>query len=411
MASFINLNDSGLLDADQKEAVKHVSEILVEQYTAVKGDAAAKSFEEKFAKLYEADAPGPLLDHLVEAEAVLIKAFEQTDAEDPALKKEARDRIEALYAVLFSLFVRLTEQEQGARLDGLVKRIVASENESPLRMRLLMTLFNALGVRSKLRAVAFRALLEYGQKVGSGAALLPYCALLEEWMEDWQLPRGEKKNLHVTVARMYFAAGRPDDSLAMLHTCLKLYEASDSNLAEATDAAVAFIAQAIAAPKVLDVGDLLALRAVGALAKTKEGEKLVALLQLFRDGSLSGLKEFRKKNEKLFEEHGVSYDACESKMKLLTLSSLAGSGTELPLADVAAKLGLTEDEAERWVVRAVTSGFLGARVDQMRRVVLVKSAFQRTFEQPEWAKLHDQLGRWIRNLERLQGALATTKAA
>merc|ERR1719271_538048 len=149
----------------------------------------------------------------------------------------------------------------------------------------------------------------------------------------------------------------------MLHTCLKLYEASDSNLAEATDAAVAFIA----------------------LAKTKEGEKLVALLQLFRDGSLSGLKEFRKKNEKLFQEHGVDYDACESKMKLLTLSSLAGSGTELPLADVAAKLGLTEDEAERWVVRAV------------------KSAFQRTFEEKEWAKLHDQLGRWIRNLERLQG--------
>ena len=36
---------------------------------------------------------------------------------------------------------------------------------------------------------------------------------------------------------------------------------------------------------------------------------------------------------------------------------------------VAAKLELSEEEAEQWVVRAVTAGFLGARVDQMRRVV------------------------------------------
>ena len=42
---------------------------------------------------------------------------------------------------------------------------------------------------------------------------------------------------------------------------------------------------------------------------------------------------------------------------------------------------------------------------------MVKSAFQRTFAAPEWAKLNEQLGRWIRNLERLQGALAATKVA
>ena len=47
----------------------------------------------------------------------------------------------------------------------------------------------------------------------------------------------------------YLSAGRPEDSLATLHACLRLYEASDANLAEANGAAVKFIAQAIAAPK------------------------------------------------------------------------------------------------------------------------------------------------------------------
>ena len=54
------------------------------------------------------------------------------------------------------------------------------------------------------------------------------------------------------------------------------------------------------------------------------------------DGPPSGARtrRFKKKNEAVFKEHGLSYEACEAKMKLLTLSSLAGAGTELPLSAV-----------------------------------------------------------------------------
>jgi translation initiation factor 3 subunit M len=410
MASFINLNDSGLLDEDQREAVQAAGEMVQATLAEAKGEAAGKAFETSFAALYGAEKPAELLDLMLAQEPALLAAFEAVSAEDAQAKKDARDKFEALFAVIFSLLVRVPEKDQKARVDKLVERIVVSEGESALRLRLLLTLFNSLGVTSPLRAVVFRVILKYASQVGSRESLLAYCGLLEEWMEDWKLSRAEKKDLWLTVAEMYKAVSQPEDSLAALHTCLKLYEV-EGDVAEASEAAVRFIAEAIAAPKVLDVGDVLALRAVAALAQTPKGKQLVALLQLFRDGSLAGLTEFKKKNEAVFKEHGLSYEACEAKMKLLTLSSLAGAGTELPLSAVAAKLELSEEEAEQWVVRAVTAGFLGARVDQMRRVVMVKSAFQRTFAAPEWAKLNEQLGRWIRNLERLQGALAATKVA
>jgi len=59
----------------------------------------------------------------------------------------------------------------------------------------------------------------------------------------------------------------------------------------------------------------------------------------------------------------------------------------------------------------VSSGVLDARVDQPRQMVMVKSVFKRTFEAEDWSKLHDQLGQWIQNLERLQETIAATEAA
>jgi len=181
---------------------------------------------------------------------------------------------------------------------------------------------------------------------------------------------------------------------------------------EAAEGAVQLIRHTLMAPGVLDISDVLALRAVQGLNSTKDG-RLVELLTLFRNGDLEGFGKFSAKHKDLFGEgeDKLSHASCETKMKLLTLATLAGAGTELPLSAVAAKLKLSEDEAETWVIRAVSSGVLDARVDQPKRVVMVKSVFKRTFENDDWSKLHDQLGQWIQNLERLQETIAATEAA
>merc|ERR1711966_43992 len=118
----------------------------------------------------------------------------------------------------------------------------------------------------------------------------------------------------------------------------------------------------------------------------------------------------KKSTDPFFATYKLSCEACLTKMRLLTLANIAQAG-ELPLSDVAKVLQMDEAEAEQWVVRAVSSQILNARVDQIKRVVLVKSAFQRSFGQDQWAKLHEQLGSWIGNLERISGVLAATRAA
>merc|ERR1712151_495305 len=88
-----------------------------------------------------------------------------------------------------------------------------------------------------------------------------------------------------------------------------------------------------------------------------------------------------------------------SKIKLLTLATLAQSRSEMSLAEVAQGLEESEDNVERWVVRAISEGVIDGRIDQLNHEVLVKSAFQREFGKAEWKFLDDKLTQWTENLE------------
>lgn len=88
-----------------------------------------------------------------------------------------------------------------------------------------------------------------------------------------------------------------------------------------------------------------------------------------------------------------------SKIRLLTLATLAHGKSEIELDQVAEAIQEESDNVERWVVRAISEGFIDGRIDQLNHKVLVKSAFQRKFEKEEWKFLDSKLTQWINNLE------------
>merc|ERR1712066_822603 len=99
-----------------------------------------------------------------------------------------------------------------------------------------------------------------------------------------------------------------------------------------------------------------------------------------------------------------------TKIRLLTLASMAHGRKELNLSEIATALEEKEDGIERWVVRAISEGFIDGRIDQLNHKVLVKSAFQRKFEKEEWAFLDSKLTQWITNLERVISFIGDQKS-
>jgi translation initiation factor 3 subunit M len=51
-------------------------------------------------------------------------------------------------------------------------------------------------------------------------------------------------------------------------------------------------------------------------------------------------------------------------------------------------------EVEGWVVRAITSGLIDARIDQQGQAVVVARTTQRVFDAAAWRGLHASLQQW-----------------
>ncbi|CAE6947845.1 unnamed protein product [Symbiodinium natans] len=153
-------------------------------------------------------------------------------------------------------------------------------------------------------------------------------------------------------------------------------------------------------PAVIQFDDILMLDSVKALRSTSQGN-LVGLCEIFLSGSVDDLKDFHKKNEKLFDEHSLNFQDAMSKIRLLTLATMARGQSELPLDDIAKRIQESPTAVEPWVVRAISEGVIDGRIDQLNRKVLVKSAFLRKFEKEEWNFLDSKLSHWIENLEQV----------
>merc|ERR1719416_351774 len=92
-------------------------------------------------------------------------------------------------------------------------------------------------------------------------------------------------------------------------------------------------------------------------------------------------------------------------MCLLSLVSLAGEHEEVPYSAIASTLNVDENEVERWVIGAVSSGLMEAKMDQLRRVVLVERCAVRQFG------LKVRLDKWKSNVKGVLDALEKSGAS
>lgn len=152
---------------------------------------------------------------------------------------------------------------------------------------------------------------------------------------------------------------------------------------------------------------ILSLPALSALQKSKKTSALYDLLKIFMEGKLQDYRDFTAMPDKstVFAAFGLDEDACARNMCLLSLVSLASEHEEIPYSAVASTLSVGEDDVERWVIRAVSSGLMEAKMDQLRRVVLVERCAVRRFGPAEWTAMKRRLDKWKANVRGVMEAL------
>ena len=86
-------------------------------------------------------------------------------------------------------------------------------------------------------------------------------------------------------------------------------------------------------------------------------------------------------------------------MRILSLCSLAAEHEEIPYSVVAETLQLTESgDVEKWVIAAVSSGLVSAKMDQLQEKVMVERSVVRKFDMEQWKALQSRLHLWKQNV-------------
>jgi translation initiation factor 3 subunit M len=145
--------------------------------------------------------------------------------------------------------------------------------------------------------------------------------------------------------------------------------------------------------------NILSLPAIQALEQTSG--PLFALLKVVQEGKLEDYNAFVTSNggvDVLKRWEDVSSENCVRYMRILSLCSLAAEHEEIPYQVVADTLQTTLDDVESWVIAAVSSGLLSAKMDQLQNKVVVQRCVVRKFDIEQWKAVQTRLHVWKKNV-------------
>jgi translation initiation factor 3 subunit M len=99
-------------------------------------------------------------------------------------------------------------------------------------------------------------------------------------------------------------------------------------------------------------------------------------------------------------------------MRLMSLAGLASKGSgEISYSVVRDTLKVADDEVEYWIVRAIGSKLLEAKMDQLRQVVVISRCIERVFGLAQWRDLLGKLTIWKENVNNVSRIIANAKAS
>jgi len=242
--------------------------------------------------------------------------------------------------------------------------------------------------------------------VASGDMLEPEGSVLGKWMNptqvetmlnEWKVEPVARRELYQVAAEASQKSLIAKQQFTLL--VLETYSASDVD-ASGMEAAKQAAIGAIRDPVSLFVQQrkILSLPATEAL-QTNDAS-LYDLLKVFQEGNLEDYNSFIKSKggDSVLAQWDLSAEDCARHMRILSLCSLASEHEEIPYALVAETLQTDAGDVEKWVIAAVSSGLLSAKMDQLQEKIMVERSAVRRFDMDQWRTLQSRLHLWKQNV-------------
>ena len=146
---------------------------------------------------------------------------------------------------------------------------------------------------------------------------------------------------------------------------------------------------------------MLHLPAIAALKQSADEShrQIYHLLTIFLSGNLGDFFSFTKQHQSVLSTNNISLESATKNIRILSLCSLAAEHNEIPYSVISSTLEIDPSEVESWVITAVASGLLVAKMDQLLQVVMVEKCIVRQFGMEQWKVLQARLNDWKKNVK------------
>ncbi|CAJ2501498.1 Uu.00g043510.m01.CDS01 [Anthostomella pinea] len=334
----------------------------------------------------------------------------------PLLEKEQNDEVlkkiiiastalnavpEKEFTAAYNLLVYLVLQSKNAEMflprvcDNLMKPITSSPVNGPgLALNALTNIFNMLPPDNELRFNVFMAILKFLKMHSMFENLKPYLSNLEAWMKEWEIDDDDQRQLYETVAETAHEAGEETMAYQFVVKALRTFEDDDVKSEDAQRLSLRALKSAILSPTHFDFQELLAVPSVQALSDTHP--VYFELLTICAEKDLEDYNQFKDEHEGFIEKEHLDDEKLQTKMRLLTFTSLAARTTtrEIPYDEIAKALQIPDSKVELWAIDVIRSGQVEGRMSQQKRVFLVHRTTYRVFGEKQWRQLGDIIDSW-----------------
>jgi len=325
--------------------------------------------------------------------------------------------VQNAYAVLFELLVHW--QLLAPEAEGLADELAARPSEqSELRCTLLLALYAKVQQHGalELRFVLLLGLIKFCTAAGQLGKILgamdERVERVERWVGEWELSDAQQKELWGLVFDAH-----ADDSRILYECALKYLALHDKGDLQAhaplRERIMKGVLTTLRSPDLFRCDELSQLSVVQQLEADAKLAPLHRLLHIMARETYAEYLAFTAEATAaaFMKDHQLPFEACATKMRLLTLVSLGHANKELTYASIATALQVAPEEVETWVMQAIGSGLLTAKMDQVRQVVVVSMCAERDFGQHQWQRLHGNLVEWRDSIRSLLQVLQTARPA
>jgi len=367
-----------------------------------KGKEPNEAFYEECQKLSEANQHLPLLIKLVEETPLVIS--EGTEKE-----------VDGFLYVTLSLAKKLGLEAIHKIVPKLTSVVTSNREDKPLlRIKFLNNLYNIIDISPSDRHQVFIETIKFAESTGNREAILSQLKdkEIEQRFEEWGITLKQKREAYKFIRDIVRSSNKRLHVHKWTVKYLSTFEgATEEEQNAVTEDAVKSALEAITLPELYQFDELLNLSVIKRLEKDKNqtNSMVYHLLKIFVGETLDAFKALTDHHPELLKTVGLNYEDCLRKIRVLSLATLGASNSEIPYSLIAKTLQINENDVEVWVITAISENLIAAKMDQLKRIVVITRSLQRVFTKSQWKQLSESLNTWKSNVKMMMDTLQQTK--